>query len=297
MASFTTTVLVAVDGSAEAKAAAVFAGGLASRLGGSVLLLHVSSRDPLSVPPWLREDHPTAYTHDAVRDMLGEYARLVREAGCQELIVRVSVGDPGHVIARVATESEADIVVLGRRGLGETGGIVLGSVSHEVEHLVGGPVITVTTHTEEGGVSTILLAVDDSGRATRASVVAGELAAAYDAELTVMSVVAAPVPLTGPDDLDRIEHLYVSQRDANEQAALQVVKNAERVAREAGADKIFTRLEHGHPARAISQVANEIDADAICLGRRGLGALGGILMRSTSHRVEKHSEGTVITVS
>ena len=44
-------------------------------------------------------------------------------------------GDPAKEILSVANEENADIIVMGRRGLGDLAGLLFGSVSHKVSHL------------------------------------------------------------------------------------------------------------------------------------------------------------------
>jgi nucleotide-binding universal stress UspA family protein len=44
-------------------------------------------------------------------------------------------GDPAAAILNLTREENADIIVMGRRGLGDLAGLLLGSVSHNVTHL------------------------------------------------------------------------------------------------------------------------------------------------------------------
>ena len=47
----------------------------------------------------------------------------------------VHEGDPASAILAVAKEADADLIVMGRRGLGDLAGLLLGSVSQKVTHL------------------------------------------------------------------------------------------------------------------------------------------------------------------
>jgi nucleotide-binding universal stress UspA family protein len=297
MTSNIRSLLIAVDASPEARAAAVCGGALSARLGARAMLLHVSARNPRDVPPWLRSDHQTAYTHDDVRGLLEEYADLVRDAGCDDVAIKVRVGPTPRVIADSAAEFDADLIVLGRRGLGDAEGLILGSVSHEVEHLVECPVMTVTGQTPACRMQNILLAVDDTAHALHAAEVAGELAAASDAKLTIMYVMGDGPPLgSGDENARRVEYRRITDREAEERRAVGILGQAARRAQRAGALNIERVIDSGNPARVISDRATAIAADAICLGRRGLGSIGGLLHRSTSHKVSKQADGTVITV-
>jgi len=232
-----------------------------------------------------------------VKSLLEEYAALVQEAGCEDVGIHVRVGHPPRVIADAAIDFGVDLIVLGRRGLGDAESLILGSVSHEVEHLVDCPVMTVTDESPSCRMGNILLAVDDTAHAVRAAEVAGELAAASGAKLTIMYVMTDGPPLAVGDDVSRrVEYHQISTREAEEQRAVGILGQAARRAQRYGAMDIERVIDSGNPAHVISRRAAEIEADAICLGRRGLGSLGGLLYRSTSHKVSKDADGTVITV-
>ena len=57
-----------------------------------------------------------------------------------------------------------------------------------------------------------------------------------------------------------------------------------------------TTIEAGSAAIRIIEHAEETDADVICVGRRGLGSVAGILLGSVSHSISHGAEQTVITV-
>jgi nucleotide-binding universal stress UspA family protein len=52
-------------------------------------------------------------------------------------------GDPAGEIIKAAQELKADLIVMGSRGLGQIGGLILGSVSERVLHGAHGPVLIV----------------------------------------------------------------------------------------------------------------------------------------------------------
>ena len=62
-------------------------------------------------------------------------AERLRAKGVGDVKTQVVDGDPaGNIIAAVEHE-QAELVVMGRRGLGDVAGLVMGSVSHKVAHL------------------------------------------------------------------------------------------------------------------------------------------------------------------
>jgi nucleotide-binding universal stress UspA family protein len=63
------------------------------------------------------------------------------------IVVRVTRlyrrGDPAGEIIKAARELKADLIIMGSRGLGQIGGLILGSVSERVLHGAHGPVLIV----------------------------------------------------------------------------------------------------------------------------------------------------------
>jgi nucleotide-binding universal stress UspA family protein len=55
----------------------------------------------------------------------------------------VEVGDPAGVIVDIARARGADLIMLGRRGLGTLARLLLGSVSHKVIQVADRPCLTV----------------------------------------------------------------------------------------------------------------------------------------------------------
>ncbi|MBE9181101.1 universal stress protein [Oculatella sp. LEGE 06141] len=66
------------------------------------------------------------------------------EAGVRATFTQVA-GDPGRAICRLALEWEADLIVMGRRGLSGLSEILIGSVSNYVLHHAPCSVLTVQT--------------------------------------------------------------------------------------------------------------------------------------------------------
>jgi nucleotide-binding universal stress UspA family protein len=52
-------------------------------------------------------------------------------------------GPPSAAIIKVAADEQADLVVVGRRGRGGFSELLLGSVSHQLAHHVGRPLVIV----------------------------------------------------------------------------------------------------------------------------------------------------------
>lgn len=101
-------------------------------------------------------DLPGAFVRDAA-DVAEQLAKSALQQGTKLLAKplatleranlkvssKVLLGEPADEIAAYARDSGADAIVMGTRGLGVVGGLVLGSVASKVVHLVKVPVTLV----------------------------------------------------------------------------------------------------------------------------------------------------------
>ncbi len=142
------TILVPVDGSAHSRKALEFAAGLASRYQATMHLLHVAQQ-PMA-------DHvltlgaasimvsgTRADLDKAGRKVIEAAADLARRVGVANVTTEVTSGDPAKRILDAAGEVQADMIVMGSRGLSDLSGMLLGSVSHKVGHLAHCTCVTV----------------------------------------------------------------------------------------------------------------------------------------------------------
>jgi nucleotide-binding universal stress UspA family protein len=163
-------ILVALDGSDQAEKALDLARDLAGKYGAELLLLHVLSDKRLSeaerhlaeveyldelasaadIAGVLKERDPRAAAQRLLRGssaltlrfrealgrrLLATASRKARQSGVGALQTLVEEGDPAATILRVADERQADMIVMGSRGLGAARGLLMGSVSHKVAQL------------------------------------------------------------------------------------------------------------------------------------------------------------------
>ncbi len=137
-------ILVAVDGSEPARRAVRRAADLAVKYGAELLLVNVLPSGAREVVPrelaaYAEIEHIHVTKGDLLRGIAEQILRQAeadaREAGVAEVRSMVETGDPATAIAEVARTEKADLIVMGRRGLGMLAGLLLGSVSHKVTQL------------------------------------------------------------------------------------------------------------------------------------------------------------------
>lgn len=292
--------LVAADGSDAAANAGRFAGDLAFRFDGSVRAVAVVPSRPAVAAAWVGANMYAPI--DTGDDRAFGQAKLVSETtallaekqGCRMVEAVIEVGDPAHELATVAERWNADAIVMGRRGTGNLSGLFLGSVSTRVSQLSERTVITVRGGLDLG-VERVLVAVDGSDHARRAAEAASVLAQAYDADVDILHVVStarvAPFGLdVGPGiGFDRVA-------DTLRERGEQVLAEAEGIVAERGPATTASMVA-GDPATGIVEYAERIGSDVICIGRRGLGNVSGLLLGSVSHSVAHGAQQTVVTVS
>ena len=140
-------ILVATDGSPAARQAVEVGIDLAAEHGAHVTFLRVFATDwtasrmgpvrPAARPLRGEGDDP----------VLNDARERAEERGIDSAVVRVA-GHPAKAIAAYADKVEADLLVLGSRGLGPVTGALTGSVSHAVLTRLKRPVVVVPARRE-----------------------------------------------------------------------------------------------------------------------------------------------------
>ena len=143
------TILVPIDGSAHANRAVDFASDLASKYDAKIVLLHAINFPLGRLPDELHQyavsehlDGP-GEVEAVVNKMLESAETRAMNAGVEELAHNSHTGDPAQVILDAVTSFDADLIVMGSRGLGELKGLLVGSVSDKVLHHAEVPVTIV----------------------------------------------------------------------------------------------------------------------------------------------------------
>lgn len=164
------TILVPTDGSGHAKKALDLATDLAQKYGARMVVLHVLLRhaseadietlckenamtealreklaalrkSSVAIAASAYEGVPlsTAVPDDILNDvgnlLLDNASKRAEASGVRDVTALVLDGAPADTIAAAAEKEDADMIVMGSRGLGNIAGLLMGSVSHKVSHL------------------------------------------------------------------------------------------------------------------------------------------------------------------
>jgi len=134
-------ILAATDGSAAAHRAVELAARLAKELNGSLKVIHVcSERD---VPEEQLSDY-TISEHASTPEILSALSDAKLRAACEHAakfgvskvetasLLEIDAGAIAETIIDAAERNEADMIVMGKRGLSRLSGLLVGSVSQKV---------------------------------------------------------------------------------------------------------------------------------------------------------------------
>ena len=141
--------LVALDGSNHSLKAVDFASEIAASLKAKVIILYVVKTYEL--PEGIREyadlEHIPGTNLEIVKKVAGDLVsnteKRVREKGVGDVVGEVEEGPVARTIVARAKHHDADMIVVGSRGLGNIEATLRGGVSHRVELLAKCPVLTV----------------------------------------------------------------------------------------------------------------------------------------------------------
>ncbi len=133
----------------------------------------------------------------------------------------------------------------------------------------------------------ILVGIDGSERSYKAASYAAELAAKYDAKVTLMYVASSSTY----SDRFAAKPTYVPNEDI---LTGEIFDPAKRILEEKGV-AFDTAMELGNPAQLLLDRSKQ-DYDLIVVGAKGVSGIQGFLMGSVSSRVVQHSQVPVLVV-
>jgi len=267
-----TPVIVGFDGSAAADSAVQHGARQAARRGSELRIVHAFGwflLPPPMYPPYADIDQgPRA----ALLDLLARTAGNVRAAWPQVTVsTRLIDGSPSAVL--IDASRDAQLLVVGHRGVGGFAGLLAGSTATQVAGHASCPV-TVVREADTSDDAVIVLGMDGSSHAFAAADVAFAEACRHDSELVIVTHGQA-LSDTEPDPVAaQVDQLTRHYSD---------VKHRREIA------------EATTPATALIDTANRLRGGMIVVGSRGQGGFRGLITGSTSRALIDHA-GCPVTV-
>jgi nucleotide-binding universal stress UspA family protein len=281
-------VLVGVDGSASALAATRWAAREAVRRQAPLRLVYAfgwmpvhDADDPVQVVPKTHDE----LLRGAEDTLAAALAAAVGAAPGAVVTSEVVKGNPAALMVELS--AEAQLVVVGHRGLGGFAELLLGSVGAALSAHSDCPVVVVRAEPDPPSEGPVVVGVDDSPQADAALTFAVEAAVARKVPLRAVhawmeSVV--PFVVNEPVDWDAV-------------AAREADLLTQRLAgwREKYPDlRVEPVLSHDRPAHALMQASS--DAQLVVVGSRGRGGLAGMTLGSVSRALVHHAACPVAVV-
>jgi nucleotide-binding universal stress UspA family protein len=293
-----TRILLATDGSECADTAGRVAVDLANRSGAELDVVHafefVPPREYAGVALRLRS--PGEFTKQGQR-VLDEQVGRIREMGGEVADARLCVGSPADQILCRAEASEADLIVVGRRGLGGVKRLLMGSVSEGVVQHARCPVLVVCGDGEVWPPARVVISDDTSEDARKAGELAAGIGGLFGAEGVLVQVY--PRVLKSTQEMSALESKIVDH--ALREAESELANRAEELAPLLGSvpevKLVVDEAEAGVDGVAptiLEEAAGAGVPSLISVGRRGLGAVQRARVGSVSTKVIRAARGPVL---
>ncbi len=294
-------VLLATDGSEAAAEAMAFLGAMPLPDATEVRLIAV-----VAVPTPIMGSYP-----DAISGAMDAYAQVmdVEREACQRAAERakealpsrftvsyqIREGDPAHEILEEADAFEADLLVLGSRGMTGIEEFFLGSVARNVAKHSRRPVLL--ARSPRNGLRSVVFATDGSEHSRHAAAYLGNLPLPEEAVVTLVHAVRPQNPFPGilPTDPQEFHAAAEAVRRSQEEAGERHLDNAETILTTAG-KHVARELRVGEPAEEILAVAKSTGADLVVAGARGVSLIKGLLVGSVAERLLREAKGSVLLV-
>jgi nucleotide-binding universal stress UspA family protein len=271
-------IVVGTDFSEPAATALGWASAIARAHGASLLLVHAFAQ------------HDHGLSSEETRAALAGLAAVETGHGLQ-VHVEMREGAAAQVVASVARESGADLLVIGSRGRNPISRLFLGSVADAILRMVSLP--TLVVHPGDARrtprATHLLVGADFSPESDRAAAFAARMAVPRDtATVALLHASAVPTPFVGVE---------VPAGEPAETEALVRPALAERVRSLAGAGVRIEGLScPGAPAEAVRDIAQDRDADIIVVGTTAPAGAAKLLLGSVAADLVHQADRPVLVV-
>jgi nucleotide-binding universal stress UspA family protein len=300
-------VLLAVDRSRDAKAAAKFLRFLQLPQGAKLSIMHVSEV-PKVPPSFVSYASLSETSLAAAREQLAvEARRLVNDmAGLMEqptLRIQTIVRDglPQIEILDAIDRKKVDLAVLGTRGLSGLKRFLLGSLSEATLNYAECSVLIVRAPRRARGRGNvkglnIVVGMDNSLEATKAATFMRRIGFPAGTRITLVHVVEKPMHLVQrllPLGRPELQQTLAQVADVHKHAGEHFLEKARRQLLRTGLET-RTILAEGDAADVLLRTTKRLSADLVVLGSRGLSGVRRIVLGSVSRRVARHAQCSVL---
>lgn len=278
-------ILCPVDFSLGSQQALLPAIRLANESAAELVLAHV-----WYVPPLVYADEPP-FPADTLQAMIDDQrhglAAAAAEAsrlGARRVTTKLLTGVPWAQLVELLHDDAAfGLVVMGTHGRTGLDRVMMGSVTEQVVRHAPCPVLTVPARGQASAFRHVLCPIDFSENSRRAVALAGELAAAGGAGITLLHSIELPVSYSGEP---RVEGFA----EALDRQAARLLEDWARDLRARVSVPVTTRSRIGSPgAQILAVLDDDPTLDLVVMGSHGRTGLRRVLLGSVAEKVVRHA--------
>jgi nucleotide-binding universal stress UspA family protein len=290
-------IVIAVDGSDEAKRAAQRGLQLAQDFDANVAVLSVVEQKALQLTETSDEK---AQLRERGEMALTEIEGLASQYG-QTVSTKLLEGKPAVRISEYADEQNADLIVVGRQGLTGLGRRLLGGVTERILHRSNVPVLVISGEDNEDEMeadySRVLITTDGSENAEVAIPHGTIIAQRYGSDVHVLNVVDLQAA-GGAFNAGGLEKEFLERLDARGQDAVDSVANTiEESASDLTVETAVERTASFDGAAAgVREYVEENEIDLVIMGSHGRSNLKRQLLGSVASTVLRTVDVPVLVV-
>jgi nucleotide-binding universal stress UspA family protein len=277
-------ILLPTDGSKDAVRAAEAASDLAKRCGAELHVVHV----------W---HDVRGFAHDFVKrelrrqgqEILDEQVKRIKASGGEVTKAYLRRGRTSNEVITLSKEIDADLLVVGSRGLGTVRRILMGSQSEEIVHHAQVPVLVLTGAEDFWSPARIIIGEDFSDDARKAGELAAAIGKLYGAEgLLVYS--HPDLPEVPPGEARSAVQNLTEMRERDKSMLEERASELEEIL----GRRPEILISGGYPANVLLEASQEVQPSLVAVGSRGLAGLIRTRLGSVSTKVVTAARGPVL---
>jgi nucleotide-binding universal stress UspA family protein len=289
-------ILLATDGSQYSELAAKFLRCLNLSFDDEITILHVVYWIPFLYDKESYFGALKSIKEEIAPKVIDSVLTILKDVNAK-ISTAIIDGSPEQCIVNIATESNMDLIAMGARGIKGIKSFFIGSVTNSVALSALKPVfITKPPGCHQSANLKILFATDGSDHSIATGRILSDIPFPENTEITIVNVIS-PVSLDIPQTF--IPEINGMMLDLADRAKTNEGMTSERIIEQAreylrrSFNNINVLSKEGDPPTEILETSEELKADIIAVGCRGLRGIKG-MMGSVSRNILTHSRCSVL---
>jgi nucleotide-binding universal stress UspA family protein len=213
-----------------------------------------------------------------------------------KVTTRVDRGNPAEAILKACHDTDADVAVIGVKGLSGAPGFLLGGVAQKIVKYAPCSVLVVKEEAQD--INRVLVPLDGSRHADETVRFLLRLPLPQHTEVTLVAVAESFAEwLAEAPTMDMEANLQIISelQKSEEESAKRLTEDARTQFRKAGY-MVSTTVARGDPSQQILQTAAQRNVDFIALGSQGLTGIRSFLLGSVAQRIVRYAGCSVLIV-